>query len=415
MSLVHNTFGILAAVSQVTAAFSIVYGHSTTAHNGYSTTTAKYGGTVRYVVASGGTDSGPGTIGSPWATIAFALQNANAGDTIYLRGGTYGTVDVNGSASGTAGNLIHLCSYPGEWAVIDGQNGTSIGIFFQNNDYVHFESFEIKDCGNSSNDVAGYLTIDTNHIIVENIYVHNCTKYAFNHHGTCDDNKYINCTAKDNVDVVASGGNADGFHIGGNDAKLNTNTSYYRCLADGNSDDGFDAWAGHNAYFEDCVAVRSGKTTPSGDGDGFKFGGMSTTGGTGQHTYVRCIAYFNKLHGFNDNGTIANADMKNCVSCYNSYVGYDIDDEATPVFTATNCISYANVSGDDNGANLTVTTCKGQGFGGTLVDADFVSVDFADLQSGTFMKPADSTLIDQGTDVGLPYSGSAPDIGVEIV
>ena len=416
MSLIH-TFGILASVSEVIAAFSLVYGYNATEHDSYSTTVAAYGGTVRHVAPSGGTNSGSGGVDSPWASLDYALEYCNAGDTIYMRDGTHNPMSFSGSgqASGDAVNRIQVCSYPNEWAIIDGASGTDIGIHFNSNEYVNFESFEIKNCGNVSADRAGILMQNVNHLVLKNIYIHDCTKYAFSHYGTCDDITYINCTAKDNVDTLGSGGNADGFHVGGEDCSLNTNTYYYRCFADGNSDDGFDAWSGESVYYEDCISTGSGKTTPSGDGDGFKFGGQSTTGEIGQHTYVRCIAYDNKLHGFNDNGTQADCDLKNCTSCYNDYVGYDLDDEASRYFTTTNCISYENTSGDANGANLTITTCYGQGFGGTLNDGDFESVDFADLQNGTFMKPIDSVLVDQGTDVGLPYNGLGPDIGVEIV
>lgn len=44
--------------------------------------------TDRYV-ATTGTNSGSGPIGSPWQTIQYANDNATAGDTIYVRGGSY--------------------------------------------------------------------------------------------------------------------------------------------------------------------------------------------------------------------------------------------------------------------------------------------------------------------------------------
>jgi hypothetical protein len=75
----------------------------------------------------GGTD---GTIA--YTTIQTAITAMSAGDTIYLRGGTHqpasnGTgcvlipVSKNGS-SWTPGYYNTISSYPGEWAVIDGQN-----------------------------------------------------------------------------------------------------------------------------------------------------------------------------------------------------------------------------------------------------------------------------------------------------
>ncbi|WP_030434457.1 right-handed parallel beta-helix repeat-containing protein [Actinoplanes subtropicus] len=42
-----------------------------------------------YYVAPGGSDSAAGTQSAPWASVAHAQSVASAGDTVYLRGGTY--------------------------------------------------------------------------------------------------------------------------------------------------------------------------------------------------------------------------------------------------------------------------------------------------------------------------------------
>ena len=39
--------------------------------------------------ASGGDNNNPGSISSPWETITYALTQLSAGDTLYLREGTY--------------------------------------------------------------------------------------------------------------------------------------------------------------------------------------------------------------------------------------------------------------------------------------------------------------------------------------
>src|SRR5512138_745496 len=77
-------------------------------------------GATSYYVSPTGSDSAAGTEGAPWGSIAQAQSNAVAGDTIFVRGGTYPitagtntctsqTSTVNAIAltkSGTAGNLI---------------------------------------------------------------------------------------------------------------------------------------------------------------------------------------------------------------------------------------------------------------------------------------------------------------------
>lgn len=74
-----------------------------------------------YYVATTGSNSNAGTISSPFQTIQYAASLASAGDTIYIRGGTYRErVNVPASASGTSGNLTKFFAYTGETPVILG-------------------------------------------------------------------------------------------------------------------------------------------------------------------------------------------------------------------------------------------------------------------------------------------------------
>jgi len=50
------------------------------------------GGRIWYVAASGGDDGGPGTRNNPFDTIAYAITQAVAGDTVHLLTGTYSEV-----------------------------------------------------------------------------------------------------------------------------------------------------------------------------------------------------------------------------------------------------------------------------------------------------------------------------------
>ena len=58
----------------------------------------------------------PGTIGSPWRTIAKFVAQASAGETLHCRGGTYtGQPEFTTAGhSGTAGNPITVRNHPGE-------------------------------------------------------------------------------------------------------------------------------------------------------------------------------------------------------------------------------------------------------------------------------------------------------------
>jgi hypothetical protein len=66
-----------------------------------------------------GDDNAAGTLAAPWRTIAHAAQTAAAGDSVYVRAGTYFEALVP-SNSGTQGAAITFSTYPGEKAILDG-------------------------------------------------------------------------------------------------------------------------------------------------------------------------------------------------------------------------------------------------------------------------------------------------------
>jgi PKD repeat protein len=100
--------------------------------------TGAWGGTIRYVDA-GAAEAGSGWdgtnghsyTGTPgagygYATIAAAITAMSGGDDIYLRSGTYtGHTDLAPAKNGSASDWSSIQSYPGEWAVLDGNNALS--------------------------------------------------------------------------------------------------------------------------------------------------------------------------------------------------------------------------------------------------------------------------------------------------
>jgi len=66
--------------------------------------------------------TGSGTIDTPYGSIQTAVNAAKAGDTIYLRAGTYSpTTNIQITKSGTATSPITLRSYNDEKVIIDGE------------------------------------------------------------------------------------------------------------------------------------------------------------------------------------------------------------------------------------------------------------------------------------------------------
>lgn len=70
-------------------------------------------------VATDGSDDNSGSLNSPWRTLAKAADSATAGDTIYIRGGTY-TEELSPVNSGEPGAMIVFAAYPGEMVILDG-------------------------------------------------------------------------------------------------------------------------------------------------------------------------------------------------------------------------------------------------------------------------------------------------------
>lgn len=107
-------------------------------------------GAAQYYVATTGNDSANGAIGTPWRHIQKAADTASAGDTVYVRAGTYNeAVTLTRSGSAAAGQIV-LAAYPGEVAVVDGT-----GVAIKNNQsglfnvadisYVTIQGFEIRN------------------------------------------------------------------------------------------------------------------------------------------------------------------------------------------------------------------------------------------------------------------------------
>ena len=129
-----------------------------------------------YYVAPTGDDSNEGTMAHPWQTIQKAANTLIAGDTVYIRAGTYHE-RVTPQNSGSAGNMITYAAYPGETATIDGSGVTLpddlAGLFdISNMSYIRVSGLRIINAGPYNNN-AGILVINSGYITVENNSTYN--------------------------------------------------------------------------------------------------------------------------------------------------------------------------------------------------------------------------------------------------
>lgn len=126
-----------------------------------------------YYVSPSGADTNAGTESQPWQTIQKAADTMVAGDTVYIKAGTY-PERVVPQNSGSAGSYITYAAYAGDTATIDGSTVTLPsdwgGLFdVSNKDYIVISGLRIIKAGPNDNNVgiladnSSYITIEKNH------------------------------------------------------------------------------------------------------------------------------------------------------------------------------------------------------------------------------------------------------------
>jgi hypothetical protein len=403
-----------------------------------------------YYVSPSGSDSAAGSQSAPWKTIAHAQSAVSAGDTVYFRAGTYSytagttscssqtaTIDaITLNKSGSSGSPINYWNYPGEKVQFNfsGMTGNCrIKGFDVTGSYLSLRGFEITGVrqNNSLNHESWGVWISGSNNTFEKLDTHNNMGpglFIANGGG----NLVLNCDSHDNYDPYSSSGagtNADGFgaHIpaGHSGNVFRGDRSWW------NSDDGFDlinayssvtienSWAWRNGYLPET-------TTAAGDGNGFKaggYGGVYVSNGV-KHTVRTSVAFLNRAAGFYANHhTVADDFFNN--TAYNNPVDFNMlginsSGGAVGLGTLRNNIAYAgtltaNMSGTSasyNSWNLSVTMSNSQFQSVSTTGWNASRQSDGSLPTLTSLHlAAGSSLIDKGTNVGLAYHGSAPDLG----
>jgi parallel beta-helix repeat protein len=165
-------------------------------------------------VSPSGSDSGNGSLSSPFRTLAQAQAVARPGMTVYLQGGIYPAAKLELATSGTAASPITYTSYPGETAVLDG-TGAALGpndaILTVTGDHIVVSGVEIR---NSSG--RGVTVYHSNGTVVRSNKIHDVRYAAISASG---DNLLIERNEIWNAAMVNAGG---AFVYGGWPAALAT-------------------------------------------------------------------------------------------------------------------------------------------------------------------------------------------------
>jgi pectate disaccharide-lyase len=383
-----------------------------------------------YYVAPGGSDSNSGTnLAAPFAGPQTALALAAAGDTVYLRGGTYHlTAQLKPAKAGTAAACCNLFAYPGERPVLD-FSGTPAATkaLYLGKDYWHLKGIEIQKATDNGIFIGGGW------LLIEGCVVHDC-----NNDGIClgstslrpHDCLVLNCDSYLNINLSTGGQDGDGYC--GKDG-CGPNNTFSGCRSWNNADDGWDFYNNVTNFvtLTNCWSFRNGVDSWNlggafvGNGNGFKLGGAGTKA---QHVLKNCLAFENVHKGFDQNYDAGGITLHNCTA-YSNQLDYSFP--ATLVVGTNdfrNNIAYLYFVGTKatygltnlNPAGLIMQSNSWQGM--NVSDADFASLDTStatNARNADYSLPnvnflhlaAGSRLIDAGVNVGLPFNGAAPDLG----
>jgi parallel beta-helix repeat protein len=405
-----------------------------------------------YYVATNGNDNNPGTFSQPWATWDKAFNGRSPGDVVCFRGGVY-SMTVAGSAGydrdvvGTASDSIIFFNYPGEVPILDCGNvtpaaGSDHHALTLHLTYARISGLVVRNVWQvyATTEVQA-LTIVGDHAVVDN-----CTVY--NTHGrgfwvvNSDNTILKNCDSYNNCDSLTSAlpGN-DGYGYFIQDQEVNTRTvTLINCRAWNNGDDGFTCYSESRVDFQGCWAFNNGQL--EGEGHGFKLGWLNTEYAGLRRVVTNCLAANNLSDGINTNdepGVSAAAVMNvfNNTSYNNATSSVGGDAYGFIIFNTAsadareqgrvfrNNIAYNNTAGHIFiGPDALITaTYNSWNLGVTVNSSDFVSTNAAPLDdargisgnlpntNGFLELAPGSDLINAGVNVGLPYLGSAPDLG----
>lgn len=407
-----------------------------------------------YYVAINGNDSNPGSYEQPWATWQKAFNTAQAGDTVYFRGGVYYTTDrvmydpsEGYGYSGSVGSPICFFNYPGEVPILDGVNKrsnvtNSDGLAIWNVKNAHFKGLTIRNHPQveSGSDANGFSVYESS-IVLENCVSHNNGYRGF-WFNNIDTVSVINCDAYNNADSLSlTPGNAgDGFIVWSTHLPADTMRyiTFNGCRSWHNSDDGWDV--NHEGYVEldNCWSWGNGYLT-HGDGCGFK---LSLTTEIQKYNVHRKL--FNSVSAYNKYNGITTNDRLDLVIPMNIYNNTSYKNGEFGIYVAQtllseewerkrifrNNLAFDNIAGNIGSHEDASYTHEYNSWntppGVTITNADFVSIDSTGITAARqidgsfpnnncynyFIKlTSGSDAINAGIDVGLAYEGTAPDLG----
>lgn len=417
-----------------------------------------------YCSPDGGGDGN--SLSSP-STFDEAFSRLKGGDTLLCKSGVYyrdNRITIGSGKQGYAERRTLIAAAEGEKPIFDfskepyGERGFVISSGVQ---YVHLRGLVARYTGKNA------IYNQGSYCLFENLeaYGNGDTGIQMKGGGY---NTILNCDSHDNFDyqttsgtAINYGGNADGFA----DKQFTGGPNHYiGCRAWNNSDDGWDFFqrvtSGGPNILENCICYQSGPVEYNlsnnprvqtdyatwfnsfpkavtdrygrnvtatiehypniGNGNGFKIGGERTLNDI---KLINCLAVGCAYRGFDQNNNGGAMTVYNCTG-YDNNPNYGFPGANSSSLDIKNCISFSSrqsdnfniplLTSDHNSWNTAGVTCDKQDFA-SLDTAAYIlaprNSDFSLPTTPLLRLQETSDMIDAGVKVGLPYSGSAPDLG----
>ena len=298
-------------------------------------------------VATNGNDANPGTLSAPLLSIQRAVDLAQPGYTIFIRGGTYApSTNIQILKDGTASQPITMRNYNSERVILDGENmpytpgavGSSIprperGAIHIEGDYWRLSGLEII------HGPYGVFGLDSSNNVYQRLVTRDNYESGFHLFLTSSNNQILNLDSYGNRDPRGNGESADGLAIkeGSGTGNVVRGARLWN-----NSDDGLDFWMFSSPILvEDSLAWGNGFNRWNlpdftGDGNGFKLGG---NGVAANHTVRNSMTWDNAVGGLIDNNNPGQHRIERCTAWDNPGTGFKFDRSSS---TLTRNLAVAN-------------------------------------------------------------------------
>lgn len=147
-----------------------------------------------YYLSTQGDDSNPGTIDEPFKTLQTAISRMQPGDTLLIRGGVYNYEETPYGRYSTRADIDSMNGNDSEWYTIENYPNEKVtfnaefmsygvggnGLVFQGSSYWKIQGIEFKGYTGA----AIYFNGDTNHIVLDNLCMHDIEGQATGDNGT---------------------------------------------------------------------------------------------------------------------------------------------------------------------------------------------------------------------------------------